>query len=200
MTIKIFEKIKKIIDEIIVEEIDEETKEKIYYNCYLVVYEIRNGFYPEIFNNTDEKILKKLRKIPNIDFIKCACYDSSYYKDTIYIFNKNKYHSIKKSIEYLNKTKRNDNNILKIQSKIANLLSYDKIKRNYKEAFDETKTLGIRYIIIRKDKKDLTILSYQSYKSNLIKNYEKLQKINNLPIFDRYKKHRCILEIDDIGV
>lgn len=205
MTIKIFEKIKKIIDEIIDKEIDEETKEKIYYNCYLVVYEIRNGFYPEIFNNTDEKILKKLRKIPNIDFIKCACYDSSRFPDTIYIFNKNKYQSIKKSIEYLNKTKRNSYGInskktLKIDSNIANLLSYDKIKRSYEEAFDETKTLGISFIIIRRDKKYLPILSYQSYKSNLIKNYEKLQRINNLPIFDRYKIHRCILNIDDIGM
>jgi hypothetical protein len=69
-----------------------------------------------------------------------------------------------------------------------------------KKRLMKQKTLGISFIIIRKDKKDLSILSYQSYKSNLIKNYEKLQRINNLPIFNRYKKHRCILEIDDIGV
>jgi len=193
MTIKIFNKIKEVIDNII--DINDETKQIIYYNCYLVVYEIRNGFYPEVFNNIDEKKLRNIRKIPNLDFIKCACYDSSNFNDTIYIFNKNKYMSIKKSIEFLNKTKRtrNNKNILKINSNIANLLSYDKLKRNYLEAFDNKKTLGISFII--RDL-NLKLFTYQSYKSNLIKNYEKLQKINNLPIFSKYQD--CILIIDTI--
>lgn len=107
-----------------------------------------------------------------------------------------------KSIDFLNTTKRT--NMLKIDNHIANLLSYDKIKRNFNEIFDETKTLGISFIIYdfrnRNNKKKITILSYQSYKSNLIKNYEKLQKINNLHIFNRYNGLRCILEIDDNGV
>jgi len=207
MTIKIFEKIKKTIDDILLSSsstIDDIKKEIIYYNCYLIYYGIRNGFYPEVFNNIDAKILNKIRKIPNLDYIKCACYDASISKDTIYIYNKNKYDLIKKSIEYLNKTNRTNKNQLKIDSNIANLLSYDKIKRNYHEAFDETKTLEISFIIYDyRDKnniKKIRILSYQSYKYNLIKNYEKLQKINNLPIFDRYRGLRCILEIDDIGM
>ena len=66
------------------------------------------------------------------------------------------------------------------------------------------KTLGISFIIFdfrdRKNMKEIKILEYQSYKSNLIKNYEKLQRINNLPIFDRYKGLRCKLEIDDVGM
>jgi hypothetical protein len=207
MTIKLFEKIKKIIDEISLSSPiinNQKQKEIIYYNCYLVSNEIRNGFYPEFFNNIDEKILNKIRKITNLDYIKCACYDNSRTNDTIYIYNKNKYDSIKKSIEYLNKTKRTDKNTLKIDSNIANLLSYDKIKRNYDEAYDEKKTLGISFIIFdfrdRKNMKKIKILEYQSYKSNLIKNYEKLQRINNLPIFDRYKGLRCKLEIDDVGM
>ena len=83
----------------------------------IIVYEIINGFYPEIFNKIDEKILKKIIIIPNLDFIKCSCYDASLYQDIIYIFNKIK--------------RGNNKNILKIDSKIANLLSYDKIKRSY---------------------------------------------------------------------
>jgi len=196
----IFSKIKKILDDIILSSsiiVNDETKEILYYNFYLVFYEIRNGFYPEIFNNVDNKIL-------NIDYIKCACYDNSKSLDTIYIYNKNKYKLIMKSIDFLNTTKRTNKNILQIDNHIANLLSYDKIKRNYEEAFDETKTLNISFIIYdfrnRNDIKKINILSYQSYKSNLVKNYEKLHKINNLPIFDRYKGLRCILEIDDIGV
>lgn len=210
MTIKIFDKIIKIIDEICLNidgKIDNETKEIIYYNCYLVVYEIRNGFYPEIFNKIDEKILKKIRKIPNLDFVKCACYDCSRFPDTIYIYNKNKYNSIKKSIEFLNKTKRNNVGInakktLRIDSNIANLLSYDKIKRSYEEAFDNKKTLNISFIIYDfKDTnniKQIPIMSYQSYKSKLVKNYERLQRINNLPIFE--KRIRCDLYIGDYGV
>ncbi len=205
MTIKIFDKIKKIIDEIClnVDEIDDETKQSIYYNCYLVVYEIRNGFYPEIFNKIDEKLLKKIRTIPNLNFIKCACYDSSRFPDTIYIFNKNKYNSIKKSIEFLSKIKKdNDKNSLKIHSNIAKLLSYDKIKRSYDEAYDNKKTLSIIFIIYdykdRNNIKEITIMSYQSYKSKLIKNYEKLQRINNLPIFHLNNlKIRCFLNIAD---
>ena len=50
-----------------------------------------------------------------------------------------------KSIDFLNTTKRT--NMLKIDNHIANLLSYDKIKRNFNEIFDETKTLGISFII-----------------------------------------------------
>ena len=211
MTIKIFDKIKKIIDEIClyVDEINEDEKEYIYYNCYLVVYQIRNGFYPEIFNKIDEKILKKIKTIPNLDFIKCSCYDASRFPDTIYIFNKNKYNSIKKSIEFLNKTKRDNSGInskkgLKIHSNIANLLSYDKIKRSYNEAYDHKKTLLISFIIYDytdiNNIKQIEIMSYQSYKSKLVKNYEKLQQINNLPIFDRYKRFRCFLKIDDIGL
>ena len=203
----IFEKIKKILDDIILSSfiiVNDETKEILYYNLYLVFYEIRNGFYPEIFNNVDNKILNKIKKIKNIDYIKCACYDNSKSLDTIYIYNKNKNKLIMKSINFLNTTKRTNKNILQIDNHIANLLSYDKIKRNYEEAFDETKTLSISFIIYdfrnRNDIKKINILSYQSYKSNLIKNYEKLHKINNLPIFDRYKGLRCILEIDDIGI
>lgn len=204
MTIKLFEKIKKIIDEISLSSPviinNQKQKEIIYYNCYLVSNEIRNGFYPEFFNNIDEKILNKIRNITNLDYIKCACYDNSKNKDTIYIYNKNKYNSIKKSIEFLNKTKRNDKNKLKIDRNIAKLLSYDKIKRDYDEGFDETKTLGLSFTINDyKNNTDLTIIEYQSYKSNLIKNYEKLQRINNLPIFDRYGSKSCILEIYDVG-
>ena len=203
MTIKLFEKIKKIIDEISLSSPiinNQKQKEIIYYNCYLVSNEIRNGFYPEFFNNIDEKILNKIRNITNLDYIKCACYDKSKTKDTIYIYNKNKYNSIKKSIEFLNKTKRNDKNKLKIDRNIAKLLSYDKIKRDYDEGFDETKTLGLSFTINDyKNNTYLTIIEYQSYKSNLIKNYEKLQRINNLPIFDRYGSKSCILEIYDVG-
>jgi hypothetical protein len=208
MTIKLFNKIKEVIDEIINEspfnkKLLIKDKELIYYNCYLVSYEIKNGFYPEIFREVDEKKLKKIRKITNLDFIKCACYDNSIGKDTIYIYNKNKYKSVKKSIDYLNKTKITNTNVLKVQSNIANLLSYDKIKRDYNEAFDGNKTLLLKFIIINyKYDTRVTILAYQSYKSKLIKNYEKLQKINNLPIFHSRVSSigRCLLEIEDIGL
>jgi len=203
MTIKLFQKIKKTIDDILLDFpniIDE--REVIYYNCYLIYYGIRNGFYPEVFNNIDAKILKKIRKISNLDYIKCRCNDSVKSHDIIYIYNKNKYDLIKKSIEYLNKTERTNKNQVKIDSNIANILSYDKIKQNKNKTYNETNALEISFIIHDyRDKnniKKIRILSYQSYKYNLIKNYEKLQKINNLPIFDRGL--RCILEIDDIGM
>ena len=205
MTIKLFQKIKKTIDDILLDFpniIDE--REVIYYNCYLIYYGIRNGFYPKVFNNIDAKILNKIRKIPNLDYIKCRCNDSVKSHDIIYIYNKNKYDLIKKSIEYLNKTERTNKNQVKIDSNIANILSYDKIKQNKNKTYNETNALEISFIIHDyRDKnniKKIKILSYESYKYNLIKNYEKLQKINNLPIFDRYRGLRCILEIDDIGM
>lgn len=43
-------------------------------------------------------------------------------------------------------------------------------------------------------------MEYATYKHNLVSNYERLQKINNLPLFDRYKRYRCLLIIDDIGI
>ena len=101
----------------------------------------------------------------------------------------------------IDKNKEIDTISIKLHSHIANLLGYDKIKRDYKEAFDHTKTLQISYILCDfKNKKRFEILNYVSYKNNLVKAYERLQKMNNLPIIDRYGKFRFLLEVDDVGV
>ena len=46
----------------------------------------------------------------------------------------------------------------------------------------------------------MKFLAYQSYKKYLIKKYEKLHKMNDLPIIERYKGNRFYLIIDDIGI
>lgn len=231
MTVKLFEKIKEIVDVIFMKikkvfniNISNEDLVSIYYNIYLTSHGIRTGTFIDNFTNfTNFKIIfeklktieefnkyftdlfKPLKGITNIGVSIGAYYDSSKFKDTIYVYNKLCYNQIKNSMKFLNdridKNKEIDTISIKLHSHIANLLGYDKIKRDYKEAFDHTKTLQISYILCDfKNKKRFEILRYVSYKNNLVKAYERLQKMNNLPIIDRYGKFRFLLEVDDVGV
>lgn len=224
MTIKLLTKIKEIIDVIFMKfkkdfdiNISNDDLTSIYYNIYLTSYGIRNGTFIDNFTNFEKlktikefdkyltKLFRPLKEITNIAVSIGAYYDASKSKDTIYVYNKNNYNQIKNSMKYLNDRIDKDIEIntlsIKLQSHIANLLGYDKIKRNYKEIFDYTKTLQVSYILCDfKNKKQFKILNYVSYKNNLVKAYERLQIMNNLPIIDRYQTFRFILEIDDIGV
>ena len=84
-----------------------------YYSIYLTSLGVRNGTYVEIYtpkNSLSEKdyiknmtnIFKDLRKIKNIDFYIGKLYDSSKFRDTLYVYykpRKNKLFKIIKVIE-----------------------------------------------------------------------------------------------------
>ena len=227
MTLELFEKIKEIVDEIFQKikkdfklTINDDEKIIVYYNIYLTSYGIRTGTFIDNFSKFyNYKIIfdkvknlegydkyfsdlfKKIKTIDNLDFSIGAYYDASNFKDIIYVYNKKFYKKIKKSMNYLNKRLESNKKINitdnKLQWHIADLLGYDKVKHKYN--YDENKSLGVSFIL-KNNKKEIEILAYQSYKKYLIKNYERLHKMNNLPIMERYKGNRFYLIIDDIGI
>lgn len=69
-----------------------------------------------------------------------------------------------------------------LQGHIANLLGYDKVK--HKDAYNNKTSLSINFM-------------FNNYKKNLIANYEKLQNINNLPLFTGNNRKFYLLIEDD---
>lgn len=220
MTLKLFNKIKKLIDEILLKlnedfnfTLTDEDKTIIYYNIYLTSYGIRRGTFIDNFGNYKQiniimtktknidgyynyfkKLFNKIKKIKNLDFAIGAFYDSSFFKDTIYIYHQPSYNKIKKSMKYLNNRLKLTKPINTINDTlhghIANLLGYDKVK--YKDAYNNKTSLSINFMF-----NNFYIMSYQTYKKNLITNYEKLQNINNLPLFTGNNRKFYLLIEDD---
>jgi hypothetical protein len=225
-SIELFSKIREIINDVVLSikkdfniTTNKNEIEIIIYSCYLTSFGLRNGFFLDYFHNWKSlsiinkkvnyenyftNLLKKIKTIDNLDFEIGAFYDSSKSKDTIYIFNKNKYHLVKKSCDYLNKRlikgiDKYDTRSNILQGHIANLLSYDKVKHN--DSYDENKSLMVSFVISIYEKNksnEIHILSFQSYKKHLINNYKKLKAFNKVI---RLLPHTsCHLRIFDTGM
>lgn len=167
--------------------IDDEVR-KTYYSIYLTSLGVRNGTYIEIYkpkNSLSEKdyikkityIFKDLRKIKNIDFYIGKLYDSSKFKDTLYVYykpRKNKLFKIIKVIENYDrklifvKPIPSTENIL--HSNIAKLLSYEIVDYNNTDKFITI------YFKLTSD--GFEIMGYYTTKNQLAKAYDKMVKIN----------------------
>lgn len=120
-------------------------------------------------------IFKDLRKIKNIDFYIGKLYDSSKFRDTLYVYykpRKNKLFKIIKVIENYDRKlifeKPSTENIL--HSNIAKLLSYEIVDFN-----DDINFISI-YFKLTSD--GFTIMGYYIAKNQLAKAYDKMVKIN----------------------
>jgi len=172
-----------------------------YYNIYLTSLGIRNGTYIEIFKfGKLEKFIKSkkikneyefikyitnifddLKKIKNINLYVGKLYDSSFFRDTLYIYyepNKQKIFKVIKQVEAIDRNKKKEVN--KLQSKIAFLLGYEPINYSNIENF----------INICFKSNNICIFSYYITKNKLNKTYERLLKIQ------KYFPD-CILEINN---
>ena len=157
-----------------------------YYSIYLTSLGVRNGTYVEIYtpkNSLSEKdyiknmtnIFKDLRKIKNIDFYIGKLYDSSKFRDTLYVYykpRKNKLFKIIKVIENYDRKlifeKPSTENIL--HSNIAKLLSYEIVDYNNTDKF-----ITIYYKLTSDG---FSIMGYYITKNQLAKTYDKMVKIN----------------------
>lgn len=157
-----------------------------YYSIYLTSLGVRNGTYVEIYRLTyslSEKdyiknmtnIFKDLRKIKNIDFYIGKLYDSSKFRDTLYVYykpRKNKLFKIIKVIENYDRKlifeKPSTEN--KLHSNIAKLLSYEIVDYN-----DDINFITI-YFKLTSD--GFSIMGYYITKNQLAKAYDKMVKIN----------------------
>ena len=157
-----------------------------YYSIYLTSLGVRNGTYVEIYtpkNSLSEKdyiknmtnIFKDLRKIKNIDFYIGKLYDSSKFRDTLYVYykpRKNKLFKIIKVIENYDRKlifeKPSTENIL--HSNIAKLLSYEIVDYNNTDKF-----ITIYYKLTSDG---FSIMAYYTTKNQLAKAYDKMVKIN----------------------
>ena len=157
-----------------------------YYSIYLTSLGVRNGTYVEIYtpkNSLSEKdyiknmtnIFKDLRKIKNIDFYIGKLYDSSKFRDTLYVYykpRKNKLFKIIKVIENYDRKlifeKPSTENIL--HSNIAKLLSYEIVDYNNTDKF-----ITIDYKLTSDG---FSIMGYYITKNQLAKAYDKMVKIN----------------------
>ena len=157
-----------------------------YYSIYLTSLGVRNGTYVEIYtpkNSLSEKdyiknmtnIFKDLRKIKNIDFYIGKLYDSSKFRDTLYVYykpRKNKLFKIIKVIENYDRKlifeKPSTENIL--HSNIAKLLSYEIVDYNNTDKF-----ITIYYKLTSDG---FSIMGYYITKNQLAKAYDKMVKIN----------------------
>ena len=157
-----------------------------YYSIYLTSLGVRNGTYVEIYtpkNILSEKdyiknvtnIFKDLRKIKNIDFYIGKLYDSSKFRDTLYVYykpRKNKLFKIIKVIENYDRKlifeKPSTENIL--HSNIAKLLSYEIVDYN-----DDINFITIRFKLTSDG---FSIMGYYIAKNQLAKAYDKMVKIN----------------------
>lgn len=165
---------------------DNDEVRKTYYSIYLTSLGVRNGTYVEIYtpkNILSEKdyiknvtnIFKDLRKIKNIDFYIGKLYDSSKFRDTLYVYykpRKNKLFKIIKVIENYDRKlifeKPSTENIL--HSNIAKLLSYEIVDYN-----DDINFITI-YFKLTSD--GFSIMGYYIAKNQLAKAYDKMVKIN----------------------
>ena len=168
---------------------------KTYYSIYLTSLGVRNGTYVEIFkfgtlyDLLDKKkflsendyikyisnIFKDLRKIKNIDFYIGKLYDSSKFRDTLYVYykpRKNKLFKIIKVIENYDRKlifeKPSTEN--KLHSNIAKLLSYEIVDYN-----DDINFITIRFKLTSDG---FSIMGYYIAKNQLAKAYDKMVKIN----------------------
>lgn len=157
-----------------------------YYSIYLTSLGVRNGTYVEIYKlrySLSEKdyiknmtnIFKDLRKIKNIDFYIGKLYDSSKFRDTLYVYykpRKNKLFKIIKVIENYDRKlifeKPSTENIL--HSNIAKLLSYEIVDYN-----DDINFITIRFKLTSDG---FSIMGYYIAKNQLAKAYDKMVKIN----------------------
>ena len=157
-----------------------------YYSIYLTSLGVRNGTYVEIYtpkNSLSEKdyiknmtnIFKDLRKIKNIDFYIGKLYDSSKFRDTLYVYykpRKNKLFKIIKVIENYDRKlifkKPSTKN--KLHSNIAKLLSYEIVDYNNTDKF-----ITIYYKLTSDG---FSIMAYYTTKNQLAKAYDKMVKIN----------------------
>ena len=165
---------------------DNDEIKETYYSIYLTSLGVRNGTYVEIYtpkNSLSEKdyiknmtnIFKDLRKIKNIDFYIGKLYDSSKFRDTLYVYykpRKNKLFKIIKVIENYDRKlifeKPSTENIL--HSNIAKLLSYEIVDYNNTDKF-----ITIYYKLTSDG---FSIMGYYITKNQLAKAYDKMVKIN----------------------
>ena len=159
---------------------------KTYYSIYLTSLGVRNGTYVEIYtpkNILSEKdyiknvtnIFKDLRKIKNIDFYIGKLYDSSKFRDTLYVYykpRKNKLFKIIKVIENYDRKLilKNPGKNNKLHSNIAKLLSY--------EIVDYNNTNNFITIDYKLTSDGFSIMGYYITKNQLAKAYDKMVKIN----------------------
>ena len=157
-----------------------------YYSIYLTSLGVRNGTYVEIYtpkNSLSEKdyiknmtnIFKDLRKIKNIDFYIGKLYDSSKFRDTLYVYykpRKNKLFKIIKVIENYDRKLilKNPGKNNKLHSNIAKLLSY--------EIVDYNNTNNFITIDYKLTSDGFSIMGYYITKNQLAKAYDKMVKIN----------------------
>ena len=194
------EKIKEILDKCLKKikadyEMEYDEIRQTYYSIYLTSLGVRNGTYIEIFNFgtlsdfLDKKkflsennyieyitnIFKELKEINNIDFYIGKLYDSSKFRDTLYVYykpRKNKLFKIIKVIENYDRKlifeKPSTENIL--HSNIAKLLSYEIVDYNNTDKF-----ITIDYKLTSDG---FSIMGYYITKNQLAKAYDKMVKIN----------------------
>ena len=174
---------------------DNDEVRKTYYSIYLTSLGVRNGTYVEIFkfgtlyDFLDKKkflsekdyiknmtnIFKDLRKIKNIDFYIGKLYDSSKFRDTLYVYykpRKNKLFKIIKVIENYDRKLilKNPGKNNKLHSNIAKLLSY--------EIVDYNNTNNFITIDYKLTSDGFSIMGYYITKNQLAKAYDKMVKIN----------------------
>ena len=194
------EKIKEILDKCLKKikadyEMEYDEIRQTYYSIYLTSLGVRNGTYIEIFkfgtlsdfldkkkflseNNYIEyitNIFKELKEINNIDFYIGKLYDSSKFRDTLYVYykpRKNKLFKIIKVIENYDRKLilKNPGKNNKLHSNIAKLLSY--------EIVDYNNTNNFITIDYKLTSDGFSIMGYYITKNQLAKAYDKMVKIN----------------------
>ena len=194
------EKIKEILDKCLKKikadyEMEYDEIRQTYYSIYLTSLGVRNGTYIEIFNFgtlsdfLDKKkflsennyieyitnIFKELKEINNIDFYIGKLYDSSKFRDTLYVYYKPRKNKLFKIIKVVENYDRNlilkyKNNNNKLHSNIAKLLSY--------EIVDYNNTNKFITIDFKLTSDGFAIMGYYTTKNQLAKAYDKMVKIN----------------------
>ena len=184
------EKIKEILDKCLEKMKDDDYikgykyHRETYYNIYLTSLGVRNGTYVELsyYSTLSENdyikyitnIFKELREIENIDFYIGKLYDSSKFRDTLYVYykpRKNKLFKIIKVVENYDRNlilKYKNNN--KLHTNIAKLLSY--------EIVDYNNTNKFITIDFKLTSDGFAIMGYYTTKNQLAKAYDKMVKIN----------------------
>jgi hypothetical protein len=194
--------------------IDKRTIKETCYDIYLTIHGFRNGTFIEFINTYQNKLeFNKINKInydtyddffenkyfvmyinklfaklfkqfKNIKLYVGALYDSSYHKDTIYIYNTKNEPKIMKSINYIekrvykiSKKKMTTKIRTKAQKHIAKLLSYDII--NYNDFQNGDKNLiGVDFGLT--DKSKMGIFGYYTYKQKIPAAEKRLKKLNTI--------------------
>jgi len=182
--------------------IDDDEIKITHYSIYLTSCGFRNGTYLELYFINDIKneveyvktlmnAFKDLRNVENIDIYVGKIYDSSNFRDTLYIYYKPREIKLFKIIKKIEAIDRyNEEQMYKIQNHIAKLLSYDVV--NYKHT-EEFITIDFRII-----KTNLNIMSYYTTKKNLVKTYDKLLELNKI-LYYHFDYQFCELVVSGSG-